>query len=84
MKVIKSSIIYNSDSSSIYFTCQQQTCSIHCSKVISAITTQSYTSHYCYKTRKGRKHYESISPEIPTLPVKAFKKKSGSSARKRN
>jgi hypothetical protein len=45
-------------------------------KVISVLTTQSYTSHYCYKTKKGRKHYESVSPEIPTLSVKAFKKES--------
>ena len=42
--------------------------------VISPLTTQSFTSHYCCKTKTGRKNYEPLRPEIPTLPVKAFKK----------
>jgi len=71
-----SSITYNSGSDGIFLLVNNRLVPYTVADmVISPLTTQSFTSHYCYKTKKGRKHYEQLHPEIPTLPVKAFIKK---------
>jgi hypothetical protein len=34
---------------------------------------QFFTALYCYKTKRGRKNWEPIYPEMPTLQARTFK-----------
>jgi len=68
-----SSITYNSSSDGTFLLVNNRLVPYTVADmVISPLTAQSFTSHYCYKIKKGRKPFESIHSEIPTLPVKAF------------